>query len=419
MRDLRHLMLHVKTYGRKHQALYLLSLMILFWAVFDGMTTYLTPLVLTESGMSKTAMGLIIGCSSVFGAGFDFLMCRLFKNSYWRRVFLLMFSLSWVYLLILAAAKTIGMFMLAMALWGIYYDLKNFGSFDFVARFTKGSEHGSSFGVLSVFQSGGYLIAPLIAGLLIGSAVGRIPFAAAGIFLSLAMVFFLNLTVRESRFPRQKLETQYRYGGLIRELNLWRRLDKVLIPVLLTVGILSLIDAFFWTIGPLMAESFIAYHRFAGLFMVAYELPILLTGWWVGRVNRVLGKKRTAFLGLLAGSLLLTGVGFISRPEALVALVFAAAACLSLAWPSLRAAFADYIREAGRFEQEIEGLEDLYTNTGYIIGPAAAGFLADRLGNGQAFSLVGAAGVLTAVYLLKTSPKHINVRLWTRGDLNS
>src|SRR4030042_5053659 len=108
MRDLRHLMLHVKTYGQKHQALYLLSLVILFWAVFDGITTYVTPLVLTENGMSKTVMGLIIGSSSVFGAGFDFLMCKLFKNSYYRRVFLAMFAGSALYLLVLATAKTLG-----------------------------------------------------------------------------------------------------------------------------------------------------------------------------------------------------------------------------------------------------------------------------------------------------------------------
>src|SRR3972149_10247312 len=150
MRDLRHLMLHVKTYGRSHQALYLLSLVILFWAVFDGITTYITPLVLIESGLSKTAMGLIYASSSVFGAGFDFLMCRLFKNSYYRRVFLGMFAFSALYLVALAGAKTIWIYLLAMVFWGIYYDLKNFGSFDFVARFTKNADHSSSFGVISV-----------------------------------------------------------------------------------------------------------------------------------------------------------------------------------------------------------------------------------------------------------------------------
>src|SRR3989344_5787588 len=128
MRDLRHLMLHVKTYGRRHQALYLLSLVILFWAVFDGITTYVTPLVLIEAGMSKTVMGLVYASSSVFGAAFDFLMCKVFKNSYYRRVFLVMFIFSALYLFSLATAKTLWLFMLAMLFWGVYYDLKNFRS---------------------------------------------------------------------------------------------------------------------------------------------------------------------------------------------------------------------------------------------------------------------------------------------------
>src|SRR3989338_9146500 len=176
----------MRDYGRRHQALYLLSLVILFWAVFDGITTYVTPLVLTESGLSKTAIGLIIGSSSVFGAVVDFLMCKLFKNSHYRRVFMGMFAFSALYLLVLATAKTFWLFLLAMTLWGVYYDLKNFGSFDFIARFTRTAEHYSSFGVMTVFQAGGYLLAPLIAGFLIVDGVGVKPFIAAAIFLAVA-----------------------------------------------------------------------------------------------------------------------------------------------------------------------------------------------------------------------------------------
>jgi len=409
MRDLRHLMLHVKTYGQKHQALYLLSLVLLFWAVFDGITTYVTPLVLTQGGLSKTAMGLIYASSSVFGAGFDFLMCKLFKNSYYRRIFFGMFALCGIYLLILSNAKTIWMFILAMLLWGIYYDLKNFGSFDFIARFTRVTEHSSSFGVLSVFQAGGYLLAPMIAGFLIQDRVGAAPFIAAGIFLTVALLILLGLFSRESVYPQEKLETQYRYRGFFYELKLWRRLDRVLLPVLVMMMMLNIIDAFFWTVGPLVAESFSSMHQFAGAFMVAYELPVLIIGWFIGSVTAKFGKKRTAFLSLLSGSLVLILLGYLSEPLLMIAAVFFASMLMGFAWPALRAAFADYIQETGKYEKEIEGLEDLYTNMGYIIGPAAAGFLADQLGNAKTFSVLGVMGVLTAIYLMKITPKKINV----------
>lgn len=399
----------MRDYGQKHQALYLLSLVILFWAVFDGITTYITPLVLTQGGLSKTAMGLIIGSSSIFGAGFDFLMCKLFKNSYYRRIFLAMFAFSFFYLLALAAAKTPWLFLLAMVLWGVYYDLKNFGSFDFVVRFTKIQEHSSSFGVISVFQAGGYLLAPIIAGLLIGDTVGISPFIVSGGFLIVAFVILLGLFSRESAYTQEELEPQYRYRGILYELKLWRRLDRVLLPVLVMVAMLNIIDAFFWTIGPLLAESFTSMHQFAGVFMAAYELPVLLVGWLVGSVTRKFGKKRTAFLSLLTGSLVLIMLGYLTEPLLMIAAVFFSSMLLTLAWPALRAAFADYINETGKYEKEIEGLEDLYTNIGYVLGPALAGFLADWLGNSKTFSVLGVMGVLTAIYLMKITPKKINV----------
>jgi predicted MFS family arabinose efflux permease len=409
MRDLRHLMLHVKTYGRRHQALYLLALVLLFWAVFDGITTYITPLVLIEGGLSKTAMGLIYASSSVFGAGFDFIMCKVFKNSYYRRVFLAMFALSGFYLLVLASAKTLWLFLLAMVFWGIYYDLKNFGSFDFVARFTRVNEHSSSFGVLTVFQAGGYLLAPIIAGLVIGETVGSTPFVVAAIFLVTAFLILLGLMGREANYPQEKLETQYRFRGFIFELKLWKRIDRVLLPMLILTMVLNAVDAFFWTIGPILAESFTSMHQFAGLFMAAYELPALLVGWFVGSVTRKFGKKHTAFIALLTSSLLLATLGYMTEPVLIIITVFISSALSSFAWPALRSAFADYIHEAGKYEKEIEGLEDLYTNIGYVIGPAAAGFLADYLGEAKTFSVIGVVGVLAALYLLKITPKHINV----------
>jgi MFS family permease len=402
-------MLHVKTYSRRHGALYLLSLVILFWAVFDGITTYITPLVLIEGGLSKTAMGLIYSSSSVFGAGFDFLMCKVFKNSYYRRFFLAMFLFSGLYLLALAAAKTFWLFLAAMVFWGIYYDLKNFGSFDFVARFTKTSEHGSSFGVITVFQAGGYLIAPLLAGILITDTVGMAPFIAAGIFLFIAFVILLSLFAKEKKYPQESIERQYRYRGFLHEFRLWKKIDRVLLPVLIMIMVLNTVDAFFWTIGPILAESFTSMHQFAGLFMVAYELPAILVGWFVGSVTRKFGKKHTAYVSLLAASVFLSTLGYLTNPILMILTVFISSLLMSFSWPAIRSAFADYIHEAGKYEKEIEGLEDLYTNTGYVIGPALAGFLADRLGNAQTFSVIGVVGMVTALYLLKTTPRHINV----------
>lgn len=409
MRDLKHLSDHFQRYGRSHQAIYILSLMFLFWSMFDGITTYVTPLIVTQTGLSKTWMGVIVGSSSMFGAVFDFAMCKLFKRSYWRQVFLIMFALCLAYVWVLFKAGTVWFFLLAMALWGVYFDLKNFGSFDFVVRFTKKDEHSSSFGVLGVFSSLGYLLAPLIAGFLISDIVDFKIFLIAAIFLGISFLFFLSLIFKEKTMPQEISGKTYQYKGFFQELKLWSKLDKILLPVLIMTMVLNTIDAFFWTIGPLIAESFTSLHQFAGLFMTAYSLPSLLVGWWVGKVTRRLGKKQTAYLALFVGSLCFTLIALIKNPLLLIFDVFLASFLLSFAFPAIRAAFADYIKETEQYEKEIEGLEDFYTNIGYVIGPIIAGSLADLVGNAQTFTILGLFGVVMAIILFKISPKKINV----------
>ena len=409
MKDFRHLVLHIRRYGKQHQALYFLGLMILFWSIFDGMTTYVTPLVMTEAGMSKTLMGLIIGSSSVFGAIFDFLMCKIFKHGHFRQIFILMFGLCFGYIGALYLAKGVGLFLLAMGLWGVYYDLKNFGSYDFVSRFVKAEEHSSSFGLLQVFQAIGYLLAPLFAGMLIQKTVGGMPFIFSAVFLGVAGLFLLRLFAEEKKGPQEKIKICSPYKGFVHEIKRWRKLDKILLPVLLMIMVLNIMDGFFWTIGPLLAESFANYHQMAGLFMSAYTLPTLLVGWWVGGVTKKFGKKRTSFISLLLGSLVLSLINFVKHPLGVIGIVFTASLAFSLAWPALKAAFADYIKETGKYEKEIEGLEDFYTNLGFIIGPILSGFLADRVGNQMTFSLLGLLGVLLALVLIKITPRKINV----------
>lgn len=36
MRDWQHVVNHIQKYGKRHKALYLLAVMMLFWGVFDG-----------------------------------------------------------------------------------------------------------------------------------------------------------------------------------------------------------------------------------------------------------------------------------------------------------------------------------------------------------------------------------------------
>ena len=413
MPTIKHFIDHLQQYGNKHKNLYLLALMLLFWAIYDGIITFVSPLIITESGLSGTMMGIIIGTSSISGALFDFIACRLFKSMIFRRMFLFMFILCFFYPLLLFKATTFWLYLIAMAIWGIYYDLKNFGEFDFVGRHIFPAEHSSSFGVLHVFMSLGYLLAPIIAGFTIGEMVSWEPFMASLIFLGISAVFFvcLLLLTEKKTVKRKEKKVGIRKISITKEIDLWKKIGRIILPVLILTLLLNFIDAFFWTIGPLLAESFEGINGFAGFFMTAYSLPILFIGWFIGSITSKFGKKRTAFTSLFLGSIMLMTLFMFNQPLPTILIIFLSSIFISMAWPAINGAYADYISETAKAEKEIEGLEDFFTNLGYVAGPILAGFLFDLLGGAAAFSVLGIFGAITAVVLMIITPKRITIKI--------
>ena len=154
-------------FASKNKRIYLFGIVILFFVIFDGIVSYTVPLITSENGLSTTLIGIIISSAAISGAFFDFTIYKIFKNPMFRRLFIVMFIASLTYILIIWKANSFWLYILAMVLWGFYYDLKNFGTLDFTCRYFPKEKSTSSFGTILVFQSLGYLLAPLIAGFLI------------------------------------------------------------------------------------------------------------------------------------------------------------------------------------------------------------------------------------------------------------
>lgn len=409
MVPINHLVLHARKYGLKHKPLYALSIMLFFWSIFDGVLAYLAPILITERGVSKTMMGLILGSSSIAGAIFDFLLSKAFTNTHYRRIFILMFILSFSYPVVLFKANTISLFILAMAIWGGYFDLMSFGTFDFVSRETDPEEHASSFGVIDVFRMMAYSIAPIIASSLIISTIDSKPFVLAFIFLAVAAIFYFVVNAFGSKAKELRISLK-RKRGVADEFALWKKLGRKLLPVLIMTTLLSTFDAFFWSVGPLYSESLKSLHPFGGFLLTVYIIPSLFMGWFVGKIVGKYGKKNTAFMAFAIGSLFLIPLAFTENIFLIIGIVFLAASMSAIAWPAIRGAYADYISEDMPAEAEIEGVADFSNNAGYVVGPILAGLLADRFGNSAAFAVLGASAALIAILLKKKSPKHISVK---------
>ncbi len=386
--------------------------MMFFWCVFDGAMAYIAPIAVTQHNFSKTEMGFIIGSSSMVGALFDLLSFKILPSTHFRRVFMIMFVLCAAYPIVLYGATTVPVFLLAMAIWGIYYDLKNFGNLDFIGRYTKKENHTKNFGFVQIFQSCGYLIAPIIIGMIIVNGLDWKAFAFALVMLFISSVFFFELQLQKAHgFEHEDFDEKHHLRRKqFSEMKLWLSLDKTLFPVLMVTLMIYVVDALFWTVGPLFAESFSGAKEFAGLIMTAYSLPALMVGWVIGGITKRLGKKRTAYGSLVIGMALLScmilmQMNFLGT----IALVFASSMFISISLPTVNGVYADLITEKSQYEHEIESLSDFYTNLGFVIGPMSAGYLADSFGNAGAFSVIGVVGFVVALMLYRIAPQKIHI----------
>lgn len=379
-------------------ALLTFALVVFFLTLADATGMYIVPILLAQKGFTDTQLGLIIGFSSIAGGLFDLAVSLLFRNTNFRRLLLMTFAICFAYPLVLHLSDTIWLFLFAMAIWGVYFDLFNISTFDFVSRYSRQKLHATGFGLIQIFRALGDLLAPLGLGFLVAGVLDWRPFELYWAYLSMALVFFV-LLAWQMRGVRS-LEPRVRHKHFLLEVRIWRKILRKLLPAFLLTIFLFVIDAFFWTLGPLYAES----SRIGGFFLAAYLFPMLIVGWLVGPLVMRFGTKRTAYACLGIGSLILSMFYFAPQASVLV-LVFAASIFIGMAMPAINAVYADFIYKDPNEESETEAMEDFSANISYVVGPIAAGYLADHVGLPAAFSLMAAVGVALSLLLFIAAGK--------------
>jgi len=399
---------------------FILGLIILFWSLFDSIITYLTPVILSAHHFSNTQIGMIIGFSSLAGALFDILITKIFTKSSFRRFFIFLFIICMLYPLVLGYADSIFVFLIAMAMWGVYYDFYGFGIFDFISKYTNKDSHSQGFGIINMSKTLGQIIAPIIIGFtLIGIVYWKL-FFLAWIFLGIAVILFVVLLWKLKNISSIINDTNnninetnhHKKRSLLFEVNIWTKIARFMVAPLIVTFFLFTIEAFFWTLAPLFAESNMT--SFGGFFLAAYGIPILISGWFIGKITSKYGNRRTAFYGLLIGSVLLSLFFLVSsNPWFIIILIFVAAMFFTIAMPSINGTYSDCIVASPELEKEIEGLEDLAFNTAYIFGPILAGLLSDLTSIPLAFSILGGAGAIIALSLILFASKNTGTMIKT------
>lgn len=388
--------------------LYSISLMLFFWAIADSILSFVLPLMIVENGYTKTEMGLIIGSSSLCGAVFDLILSKIIKQPNWRKLYFVMLLFTLAFVVLLMGAGMIWVYLLAMAVWGIYWDLFGFANADFISHHVPKTENASAFGVLNVFVSLGKLLGPVIAGVALAAVAIRVSLWYSVVFFGFSCLFFILVNV----VVPKKTETHHEIKSLnwLAEIRIWRSLGKQLSPLLILTFLIFVYYAFFGTIGPLLAEES-GFGALAGQVMVAHFLPSLLSGWVVGSLVKKFGKKRTALYSFLLGAAIICLLPVAAHGLLAVVIIFISAFFVGISVPAVSGAYADYIRETLKLEPEIQSITDYFYNLGWAIGPALAGSLSDSLGIPWSFGVMGAVCVGITLWLIRVTPKKISIRM--------
>ena len=378
--------------------------MIFFFLLCDGIVGFFVPIAMQNAGISDIWRGWLIGASSIAGILFDAILLRIFRRATFRRLFFYMMILALLFPFLIWKSSSIILFLIGMIVWGVYYDLYNCGTLDFVGRVSKKDTHASNYGIIASAVALAYMLAPLVASLTVGGLKSGAPFFVALSSLACAMALYALLRRKTNFLTTILLPTS------IKKQKSWFEyllLIRLMFPVLLISTMLNSIESVYWTVAPLITTQIGTSFEFGGVLMFFHQIPSVIFGWYIGKILHGHSKKRFALLSLFVGSLFLALFFLVTNPVALLSIGFLSSFCISMTWPAVSGTYADFVSETPTHEIEIETMQDGFTNVGYVVGPIAAGFSMHYFGVTRTFGVVGLVGMSLVIFLWLIMPQHI------------
>ena len=370
---------------------------------------YYAPLYIEHNFSSAFIVGALLSISSTFGMFFDFFIAeRLGHKKYsffilWMVVFAVLFPLTFLFL-----PAYIPLIALAMIIWSVYYEFRDFSKYDFVHRFVHMDKHTVAWSVITTLQDVAYMMGPGFAVLALSKGF-KFPLYTALIFVGLTyltFILFKRRFVSKHVVAMERHEVKKSFGHEFRVLAV---LIKRLWILAVIVFSLTLSDVAFWTVGVLYAEQLRRTDPLGGLFLIVYGLPSVFIGLVAPLIYKKLGKKRTAFIfGVLTGSGLIT-IALVGNIYALLGAVFLTSSCSGISFILLSAVFEDYVARASVVANDIVVTRQFAGNLAYAIGPIAYGFIAQEFSLKMPFLVAGDILVLASALAFVFVPRKIKM----------
>lgn len=374
--------------------------------------SYVAPVVINSYVSSETIMGLIIAFSSIVGISCDILFTRFFR----RKPFTFFLGLTLLAALLFPLTMSllppiIPVFLLATGIWGIYYEAIMYSNYIFVAQTSTVNKHESAWAQLNLTRAAAWTIAPLVATSLM--IQGSDP-----VYQMVILLLFLGsmLTIVAKKYWIKK-ENKTTHANNVRkpnpnfyyQLRIWKILTKKVWPLLLFLFVMLIIDATFWTIGTVMAETMKEDSVWGGLLLSAYMLPSLLFSGLAIPLAKPFGKKKIALILGIGAGLSLATMALTSNPALIVGGVFVTASFMAVIWPEISATFENYVVRLHEHSLDMIGLNASTSSMAYILGPILAGLGAALLGYRLTFAVLGILLATLSVTLLFVVPRKIKM----------
>lgn len=385
-----------------------LSVVLFFIFLGDAILSFWVPNFLQDSlEGSSFVMGLVFSFSSIIGLLTDLLFPSLLKNFTVKKLVMSAGILGITFLgMLMLGTKfpNIWVFLLAMAVWGVYYEFLGFGSQQFVADTVPLKLRPSGWAILGTFKNLAYFLGPILAGWLLIS--GKFVLAGiVGTLITIGVAILLSVSKKHER----PISIEISEVNLWRELDHWRVLFARVWPIILVSIFLGLIDATFWTTGAVWTETLSKESFWGNLLLPVYQMPALFMGFVVTRWGIYKGKKKMALKFLILASLFLILLVFNMPIPVYILCAFMSSLMLGVTYPLIDAVYSDVVARMGRERKHLVGLSNSTSSIAYIVGPIIAGFITSVVGSKMTFVIVGCVTFVVAAVIFFITPRKLKL----------
>lgn len=376
--------------------------------ISDAVMSYITPIFLENHIENEMLLGIVFASSSAVGFLYDIYAGSYLKHKTHKFFLLSTAAVAILFPTFLLIDKgNIIYYLMAMAIWGIYYESKSFSQFNYIKRFVPKQSYPLAWGIIGNLASLAYLIGPIIASTLLVTSLELPLYFSLILFifsLVLTIVFINSLNTRKKdnhkNLDREDVRAEFR---------VWKILSGKIWIVWIMWFLLWSVDAAFWSVGILLAEKLKETTNIATYLIPLYMLPKTFMGFTVAKLSKDAGKKYLAFVSSIIGGIALIFLGFGKDINTILTFVFIGSAAFSLSITALSATFEDYIQRLGKFGPELIGLEQTASSLGYVISPIVSFSIASVLTDQLVFSVIGGIVTLWAGIALILVPRKIKM----------